>query len=223
MNAPVETVKILRAASGASVFMASALVAFGGAPLRVGAQEEEVRVGDFVVLKSVDFLTDAVTYEWARSGDPRPTLEDIVGSIGVGRPGYDTLDLTCREDGLLIRIYYEPARSGGVGGTSRPARASDEDRPPRRPVPVQMRFDSDELWSPSDWTPGLAGANVTMPQALVEPFLASARPATRLRVRVGPAMSGDGFGDNVLHSAEVEFSLMGITRAVELLGCGGGA
>ena len=57
----------------------------------------------------------------------------------------------------------------------------------------------------------------------MELFLASARPGTRLRVRVGPAMSGDAVGNNALHSAELEFSLVGITRAVELLGCGGEA
>ena len=38
-----------------------------------------------------------------------------------------------------------------------------------------------------------------------------------------PAVTGDAVGKNVLHSAELEFSLVGITRAVELLGCGGEA
>lgn len=117
----------------------SALVAFGAAPMRVSAQDEEVRVGDFVLLKSVDFLTDAVTHEWARSGDPRPTFGIGAVTRGDGLPGYNTLDLTCREGELLIRIYYEPRRSGRGVTTRR-----DRDSPPRRPVPVQMRFDSDQ-------------------------------------------------------------------------------
>jgi len=110
-----------------------------------------------------------------------------------------------------------------AGGTSGP-HEPDARLPRSRPEPLPLDpFDSDELWPPPDWMPAVTGRSATMPQALVEPFLASARPGTRLRVRVGPAMSGDAVGNNVLHSAELEFSLVGITRAGELLGCGGEA
>ena len=200
MNSPIIGAKIFRMRLVASVVLvASALVA----PIAASGQDEEVTVGAFVLLRSVDFMTDSVSYEWAYSGDPVPrfgtTQElfwDAVKDEG-GRPGYNTLDLGCRNGSLVVRLHYEPPRPkrGEVIGFRRVS-ASGKDLSPPKPtpppgpqhVPVQLRFDSETPLPPSDWIAD-GGHSVTMPASLLDQFLTSARPAGFGRESVPPGQS----------------------------------
>ena len=86
-------------------------------------------------------------------------------------------------------------------------------------APVQLRFGTNPQEAPSQWRYKLSGLSESrrflMPDSLVRGFVEGARPATRLRVRLGPYTDPLG----MVPREELEFSLRGFTRSLELLNC----
>ncbi len=197
----------------ASVVVATAPRSPNPPPLQ---ETSEVRVGDFLLLRSVDFMTDEVSYVWARSGDSIPSgftpRNDPI-------PGYETLELSCAEDRLKVLLRFRPPIPGGIGRIRDPNREVAE-VPRFQRAPVQFRFDSEPPLDLVEWVVDVTWYQAEMPQALVDAFIEGARPATRLRARVGP-FTRKIYDIPVESREELEFSLVGSTRAIQLLDCGG--
>ena len=207
------TVRLV-AAMGLAVIGASA-----SASVASSQDTTRVQVGDFSLLRSVDFLTDSITYRWARAGDEMPSpfafLRAIAGSRDIR--GYKTLELKCDEGPLEVILHFRPAYTATPGGrTFSPGEA--------QPVPVlsqlapvQLRFDTDPPEPPSEWL--VRPYSASMPSSEVPSFVEKSRPAIRLRARVGP-YARTRIGDvDVMGQEELEFSLRGYSRSLELLNC----
>lgn len=201
------------------MLLATAGVVHGFAFLTPAMSQDTVRVnvGEFLVLRSVDFMTDEITYEWARTGDEvRPFY--FLGTItGDDVEGYRTLELKCGELGLDVIVYFWPdMRDRPIRIQDRKGAERELGPPVPRTAPVQLRFDAASPGVPTDWPLNQFSAH--LPRELVASFVERATPATRLRVQIGPYEARvDGF--TTRRREDLEFSLLGFTRAVELLAC----
>ena len=164
-----------------------------------------VEVGDFLLHRSVDFFTDSITYSWARVGDE--LLGGVARMLAAAADrefvGYKTLELKCEEGPLQVILHTDRG--------SLPL--------PDTLAPVQLRFGTNPPEAPSQWRYRLLGLSESrsflMPDSLVRGFVEGARPATRVRVRLGPYNNPTG----MVPREELEFSLRGFTRSLELLNC----
>ena len=181
-----------------------------GVPVPAAAQEtSEIEVGDFILSRSTDSLTDEASYQWARSGDEISFLNpELLGDE------IEALELTCQEERLRVTLIFFPA-------VPRVLLAPDQPTNPTTTTQmsiVQLGFDASTAQPPAAWPVRLYRAQ--MPLHLVAEFVENARGATRLRARVGP-FSALTPGVLLERAEELEFSLVGFTRALELLGCAG--
>lgn len=175
----------------------------------------EVRVGAFHLERQVDFITDSVSFSWARTGDPIPSLLAILR--GTERPSYKTLELRCSKGELKVLLRY----SGGRTSDGVTYRRTDEplEQPSPQTTPVQFRFDSDAPLPPQEWRLRGNGQSAEMPSNLVPDFVALAEGASRLRARMKTVIPElPQLGPTV--DQDFDLSLEGFSRAVELLGCG---
>lgn len=130
---------------------------FVAAPDAYAWQDTEIEVGDFAVRRSVDFLTDEVSYLWARTGDPIPFSDE--GSSSYERflqalervdnpvPAYETLELRCVSGGLRLSVRFSdgrPALGPTVGDRTRVVQTNGT-------TPTQWQFDSNPPRGPADW------------------------------------------------------------------------
>ena len=185
----------------------------------VASSQDTIQVGDFSVFRSFDFLTDSLTSGWARAGDelwgnPFAGLRTLSGE---DVEGYETLELKCEGGALEVILHFMPDQRAVSPRVTSPD-------PARTPTPavsgqltqVQLRFDTGPPEPPSQWMVRLYTA--LMPHSEVSGFVEKARPASRLRVRVGPYRDRVS-GIDITGQEELEFSLRGFSRSVELLDC----
>jgi len=203
-----------------NAFVATGLILTFLFPLPVHGQERTViRVGEFRLLRSVDFMTDEVSYPWARTGDSIPGSDDSQFAAIFSEAAYEILEMSCVGGQLQVVLQFYPDRPR----LSQPGINQEREEPEipqRQSAPVQLRFDSDPPLDPVEWIVEIPGYEDEMPREQVLNFIDQARPATRLRARIGPFKIASSLGAIDSHR-ELEFSLLGFTKAVELLGCGG--
>ena len=198
--------------------MALAVIGASGTA-SVAASQDTIQVGDFSVFRSFDFLTDSLTSGWARAGDElwANPFAFLRTQYGEDVDGYETLELKCEEGALQVILHFWPDQRA----ISPRLTPQDPARAPNPAVsgqlaPVQLRFDTNSPEPPSQWMVRFYTA--LMPYAEVPVFLEKARPATRLRVRVGP-YSAPLSSRGTMRQEELEFSLLGFSRSLELLNC----
>jgi hypothetical protein len=202
------------------IVLISAILAAAMPTIGEGQAPTRTEIGDFTLQRSVDFLTDEVTYHWARSGDlPPPPFSSERVNDQIRVPGYFYLSVRCESGQPRIQLGVRPESDVVVSGVRVGADMSEISlSPPREQrTTVQMRFDERPVLPPAEWR--MERFTATIPSALAQAFVREARQASRVRIRFGP-FNASQYGRSQEFTRDMEIPLRGFSKSLEKLGCG---